>query len=71
MYEKDSWTVSLIWGRIGAAVLGLAAFVLSYLGYNVAVEDTQATYELVAGILAGVGGILAIISKVRENKKIS
>jgi len=71
MYTKDSWPASLIWGRIGAAVLGLAAFVLGYYGYNVGVEDTEAAYELVAGILAGIGGILALISKIREGRKAS
>lgn len=64
--EKDSWAVSLIWGRIGAFVLGLAAFILGMLGYNVSPEDTTLAYDLIAGILGGIGGLLALISKIRE-----
>ena len=65
---KDSWIASLIWGRIGAAVLVLIAAGLSLFGYSVSPEETNLAYELVAGILAGVGGILALISKIREQR---
>ena len=68
-YKKDSWGVSLIWGRIGAAVLAVAAFGLGIWGYTVTPEDVVAGETLIGGILAGFAGILALISKVRESKK--
>jgi len=65
---KDSWIASLVWGRIGAAVLVLVAAGLNLFGYSVSPEETTAAYELIAGILAGVGGILTLISKIRERR---
>jgi len=65
---KDSWIASLVWGRIGAAVLVLVAAGLSLFGYQVSPEETNMAYELVAGILAGIGGILALVSKIRERR---
>jgi len=65
---KDSWVASLVWGRIGAAVLVLVAAGLNLFGYQVSPEETTAAYELVAGILAGIGGILVLVSKIRERR---
>lgn len=69
-YQQDGWWVSLLWGRIGAAALLIAALVLGYFGYNFEAPDQQAFFGLVEGILAAVAAILVIISKVRESKKI-
>ena len=69
MYKKDKWIASMVWGRIGAAVLCLAAFFLGIFGYSVTPEDLETTEALIASILAGVGGALAIVSKIRESKK--
>ena len=71
MYEKDSFTISLLWGRVGAAVLGLAAFVLGIWGYSLSAEEQSNAVELIAGLIAGAGGILALVSKVRESKKVN
>jgi hypothetical protein len=68
-YKKDPWIVSAIWGRIGAAVLCLVAFALGLLGYTFGPEDIESTEALITSILAGVGGVLAIASKIRESKK--
>jgi len=69
-YEKDSWIVSAVWGRIGAGVLALGAFVLGIFGYTLSPEEQQTGLVLVTGLIAGVGGMLAIVSKVRESKKV-
>jgi len=69
-YEKDSWIVSVVWGRIGAGALALGAFVLGLVGYTLSPEDQQTALALVTALIAGVGGMLAIISKVRESKKV-
>jgi len=69
-YQKDSWIVSVFWGRLGAAILALVAFVLGILGYGFSKEDQEAAFILITPILAGVGGILALISKIREGKKV-
>ena len=68
-YQKDSWIVSVFWGRLGAAILALVAFILGILGYSFSKEDQEAAFLLITPILAGVGGILALISKIRESKK--
>jgi len=68
-YEKDPWIVSVVWGRIGAALLALIAFILGIYGYTVSPEDTATVYDLVAAIFAGCAGLWAIISKIRETKK--
>lgn len=68
-YRKDPWIVSIIWGRIGAAVLCMVALVLGLLGYTLTPEDQNAIVELIGKALPGVGGVLIIASKIRESKK--
>jgi len=70
MYEKDSWVVSALWGRIGAAVLALLAFVFGIFGYSMGAEDVGSANEVITAILTGVAGLLALISKIRETKKV-
>ena len=67
--KSDSFAASLIWGRIGAAVLALLAFGLSMFGVNFSPDDQSIIYETISGILAGVAGVLAIISKLREQRR--
>ena len=64
---KDSWIASLVWGRIGAAILILVAAGLSFFGVDVSPEDTTNANDLIAGILAGIGGLMVLISKIRES----
>lgn len=68
-YQKDSWIVSMFWGRLGAAILALVAFLLGIWGYSLSKEDQEVAFTLISSILAGVGGLLAVISKIREGKK--
>uniref|UniRef100_A0A6M3LEE9 Uncharacterized protein n=1 Tax=viral metagenome TaxID=1070528 RepID=A0A6M3LEE9_9ZZZZ len=68
-YIKDPVGLSLIWGRVGAAVLALIAFGLGIWGYTLSPEDQASAAELIGSIMAGVAGLFAIISKVREGKK--
>lgn len=68
-YTPDSFKASLVWGRIGAAVLALAAFILGLFGYSFGPEDQEQAYTLISSLLAGVAGIMAVVSKVREGKK--
>jgi len=68
-YQKDSWIVSVFWGRLGAAILGLLAFILGIWGYSLTKEDQESAFALITAIITGVGGTLALISKIRESKK--
>jgi uncharacterized membrane protein YjfL (UPF0719 family) len=67
--NTDGFIASLIWGRIGVAVLCLVAFVLATFGVDFGMEDQASVNETVAGILAGVAGLLAIFSKIKEQIK--
>lgn len=67
--STDTWVASAVWGRVGAAVLALAAFILGLLGYNLSAEDQEAAYGLISSVLAGIAGVLALVSKIREGKK--
>jgi len=69
-YQKDSWIVSVFWGRLGAAILGLLAFVLGIWGYSLTKEDQESAFALITAGITGAGGILALISKIREGKKV-
>ena len=69
MYTPDSFKASLIWGRIGAGVLAIVAFVLGMIGYQMTPEDQETAYALVSSLIAGVAGVMAFVSKVRESKK--
>ena len=68
-YQPDTFKASLLWGRVGAFVLGLLAFVLGLFGYTMSPEDVATGEVLITGLLAGVAGVLALVSKVRESKK--
>jgi len=68
--EKDSLGASLIWGRIGAAVLAGIALLLGIFGYTFSPEDQASTTTLIAGLIAGIGGVMALISKIRESGKV-
>lgn len=68
-YIKDPTIISVLWGRVGAAILALVAFGLGLLGYTLTPEDQAGLTTTISTILAGVAGVLAIVSKVRESKK--
>jgi ABC-type nickel/cobalt efflux system permease component RcnA len=68
--QTDSFVASLIWGRVGAAVLALVAFVLGLFGYQLGLEDQSAAVEIVSSTLAGIAGVMALVSKIRETKKV-
>jgi len=68
--KTDSMTASLIWGRNGAAVLCLVSFLLQMFGIEFGEGDQAMVNEKVGGILAALAGIMALISKWREQKKV-
>jgi len=68
-YSPDSFKASLIWGRIGAGVLSIVALVLGFVGYQMTPEDQASAYALVSSLIAGVAGVMAFVSKIRESKK--
>jgi len=69
-YSKDTLVVTILWGRVGSAILGLVAFVLGLCGYALAPEDLDRIEPLIGSILAGLAGVLAIASKLRESRKV-
>jgi hypothetical protein len=68
-YTKDPVGLSLIWGRIGAAILAIIAFVLQLFGYALSPEDQATGAQAIQTILSGLIPVLIIASKVRESKK--
>jgi len=69
-YKQDTNTVSLFWGRIGAAVLLLTSVALQGFGYTFGAEDQAAVYDAISSILAAGALIQVVISKVRESRKV-
>ena len=69
MTQHDSLPASLLWGRIGGSVLVLAGVVLSYCGIEFGAEDQEQAYNGVALILSTVGGLMALVSKLRERHR--
>jgi uncharacterized membrane protein len=65
----DSWKVSLVWGRVGAAVMAIVAMLLGFFGYQMGAEEQSQVVELGTSILAGLAGVLALVSKIREGIK--
>lgn len=66
---NDSWGASLIWGRIGAAVLIMASLGLQYFGFTFSAEDQATAFKTISELLAGLAAIMVVISKVRSSKK--
>lgn len=66
--QPDSFKASLIWGRIGAAVLCMVAFVLQTFGIDFSPGDQAGANETITGIIAGIAGLMALVSKLREKK---
>ena len=69
--KVDSLAMSLVWGRVGAAVLALLSFILGLFGYTMGAEEQAAAYEIISSVLAGLAGVLAIVSKIRESKRLA
>ena len=69
-YKQDSNTVSLFWGRIGAAVLLLTSVALQGFGYTFGAEDQAAIYDAISSLLAAGALIQITMSKVRESRKV-
>lgn len=70
MYQKDSNKLSLLWGRIGAAVLLIVSAALAGFGYTFSEADQAATFKAVASVIAGLAFFPVTASKVRESKKV-
>ena len=71
-YRQDTTTVSLLWGRIGAAVLLLTSVVLQSFGYTFGPEDQVQIFNAIQTILLNGGALVLIIaSKFRESKKVA
>ena len=67
--KTDSWIGSLLWGRVGAAVLTLLAVLLGSFGIEFGAEEQQTVFATIAGLLASVGAVMAVISKWKEQYK--
>jgi hypothetical protein len=70
-YRQDTTTVSLLWGRTGAAILLLVSVILQGFGYVFSTEDQVAVYDAIAGIFAAGALLQVVASKVRESKKLN
>lgn len=68
--KVDSIALSAIWGRVGAVICAALAILLGLLGYNMDEADQKALYDLISMIFTAVAGFLALVSKIREAKKV-
>lgn len=71
MQKTDSLAASLIWGRIGAAVLALVAFILGLFGYSMSADEQAAAVSLIGAIITAIAGALALVSKIRERSRVA
>ena len=69
-YRQDTTTVSLFWGRIGAAVLLLTSVALQGFGYTFGAEDQALVFDAISSVLAAGALIQITMSKVRESRKV-
>ena len=67
MDETKSWYMSKsVWGGMVAIVAaGLAAF-----GYTVGADDQSVIVDTVVAIAGGLGGVLAIVGRVKATKQV-
>ena len=63
---KSALTSKGVWGGL----IALAAGLLGLLGYTISSADQVQLVNLVAGIVSTIGGILAIIGRIRATKRI-
>jgi len=67
--KTDTWTGSVVWGRIGGAVLLIVAFIAQGLGIDFGAQDQQQAFGVIQTLLASIGGLMIMISKYREKIK--
>lgn len=63
---KSPFASRAVWGGVSA----IAGSGLGLLGYTLSPADAQALPVLLSSVAAGVGGIAAIVGRVRASKKI-
>jgi ABC-type nickel/cobalt efflux system permease component RcnA len=68
-HDTDSFAASMIWGRIGVALLCLVSFGLSSVGADFSAEMQAEVFDTISNGLIGLAAMLAIVSKVREQIK--
>ena len=66
---NDSWVGSLLWGRVGAAILVILSLIMGSLGFEFGHDEQGKAFEIISGILAAIGAGMALVSKVREKKR--
>ena len=67
MDETKSWYMSKsVWGGLVAvAAAGLAAF-----GYTVGADEQSALTDIVVAVAGGIGGLIAIVGRVKATKQV-
>ena len=68
--KTDTWVGSMLWGRVGAAILTIVAMILGGYGFEFSASDQQAVFASIAGVLQGIGAVMMVVSKLREQKKV-
>lgn len=67
--KTDTWIGSAVWGRIGGAVMILAAFIAQGIGIDISAEEQQQAFGAIQTMMAAIGGLLVVISKFREKAR--
>ena len=65
-YYKSAFASKGVWGGLIAVAAGL----LAVFGYSISPADQVQLVNLVAGLISAIGGILAIIGRIRATKRI-
>lgn len=66
MPEKSWWQSKTVWGGAVALIAGAAGL----LGFNIGPEDQAALIDSLYAIASAVGGLLAIVGRVKASKRI-
>jgi hypothetical protein len=64
--KTDTIAASLLWGRIGGAVLCLIGVGLNSFGVEFGPDEQQSVFNHIDTILITIGALMAAASKVRE-----
>lgn len=67
--KRDSFLLSALWGRLGGAILLMAAFFLKPKGYDIGEEERAAINEIITALIALGGSGMIVASKIREKRK--